>query len=420
MGSTCNNSARAADQLRLLDQNMESIMARIHCRTSFRPYGFSVCALVLLSFATSLVSGCGSFFSCEGKASCPVTPAPGTPGSSSIDFAYVSNSATGTTYVNGYDLTAGTLVSATNAPFSFGYSLSAMAINPANTYMYVASDSTLSAGVGYIYGYGIGTGGALSILSSGSPLENESVTSIDISPDGQWLFALDTNGLTLEEYSINNATGALTFASTYGITGAANGLITPSVVKVAPTADYLVIALGTGGAETFSFNTSTGVAAATTLISPSTAASGIYAAAADSNHFLYCAGTAGLQVFSTSTTGVPTPMKTYTTGNGAHSLVINSASTNVYVGNQTDSTISGYAIGTTGALTPLTGSPYAAPKTVNALAIDSTKAYLIASGYNASTGIQLFAIGSAGALTSSASAGSGTTTAIPGAIAVTH
>ena len=393
---------------------------RIHCRTSFRPYGFSVCALVLLSFATSLVSGCGAFFTCVGKTSCPTTTPPGGTGSSSTDFAYVSNSVTGITYVNGYNLTAGTLAAATNAPFSLGYSPSAMAINPANTYMYVASDSSLSAGVGYIYGYAIGTGGTLSILSSGSPLENESVTSIDISPDGKWLFALDTNGLTLEEYSINSTTGALTFGQTYGITGAVNGLITPSEVKVAPTGDYLVVAMGTGGAETFSFNTTTGAAAAIKLISPATAASGIYAAAADSNHYLYCAGTAGLQVFSTTTVGVPTLMKTYAAGNGAHSLVINSASTYVYVGNQTDSTISGYAIGTTGALTPLTGSPYAAPKTVNALAIDSTKAYLIASGYNSSTGIQLFAIGAAGALTSSASSGSGTITAIPGAIAVTH
>lgn len=398
-------------------------MARIHCRTGFRSYGLSICALLLLSATTSLLTGCGSFFSCEGKASCPAAPSsgtPSTPATSNTDFAYVSNSVTGNTYVSGYDLTSGTLVAATNSPFSFGYSPSAMAINPANTYMYVASDSTLSAGVGYIYAYGIGTGGTLSILSSGSPLENESVTSLDISPDGQWLFALDTNGLTLEEYSINSSTGALTFASTYGITGAANGLVTPSGVKVAPTGDYLVVAMGTGGAETFSLNTTTGAAAATTLISPATASSGIYAAAADNNHHLYCAGTVGLQVFSTTTTGVPTLMKAYAAGNGAHSVVINNAATTVYVGNQTDSTISGYAIDTTAALTPLTGSPFAAPKTVNALSIDSTQGYLIASGYNSTAGVQLFKIGSAGALTAGASTGSGTVTAIPGAIAVTH
>lgn len=400
-------------------------MARIHCRTGFRSYALSMCALALLS-ATSLLTGCGSFFSCEGKASCPTAPpsgtpgTPATPGTSRTDFAYVSNGATGNTFVSGYDLTSGTLIAATNSPFSFGYSPSAMVINPANTYMYVATDSTLSAGVGYIYAYGIGTGGTLSILSGGSPLENESVTSLDISPDGHWLFALDTNGLTLEEYSIDTATGALAFAATYGITGAVNGLITPSAVKVAPTGDYLVVAMGTGGAETFSLNTTTGAASATTLISPATASSGIYAATADGNHHLYCAGTAGLQVFSTTTTGVPTLMKTYTAGNGAHSVVINNAATNVYVGNQTDSTISGYAIDTTAALSPLTGSPFAAPTTVNALSIDSTQAYLIASGYNSTSGVQLFKIGSAGALTSGASAGSGTVTAIPGAIAVTH
>ena len=134
------------------------------------------------------------------------------------------------------------------------------------------------------------------------------------------------------------------------------------------------------------------------------AATGIYAAAWDANNYLYTAGTAGLQVFSVTSAGAPTLDSTYTTGAGAKSILVNSTSTDVYVGNQTDGTITGYSIGTNAALTAITGPP-----TVSALATNSTGVYLIAAGYKASTGIQLFTISSTGALTLDASAGSGTT-----------
>jgi 6-phosphogluconolactonase (cycloisomerase 2 family) len=390
----------------------------------FRLYGVPACALVLLSAVTMLLSGCGNFFSCEGKASCPTTtttgtgptltalagspyPAPTSVGAlamdstnayliasgyssstgiqlysigaagalasseatgtgtlpslaptaiaathpltgagSSADYVYVANSATGPTYLNGYNLAGGTLAAATGAPFSLGYSPTSMAITPANTFLYVASDSALTAGVGYIYGYSIGTGGALSILDSGTPLVSESVSSLAISPDGDWLFCLDTDGITLEEYAIDTSTGALTFAATYGVTGTSNTVVTPSSVTVAPSGEYFVAALGQGGANTFSFVTSTGVGTPSTGINPANTLTGIYAIAIDSNNYLYCAGTAGLQVFSVTAAGVPTLLKTYTTGIGAHSIAINRTSTAVYVGNQTDGTITGYAIST--------------------------------------------------------------------------
>jgi 6-phosphogluconolactonase (cycloisomerase 2 family) len=321
--------------------------------------------------------------------------------------------------MNGYNLAGGALTATANSPFSLGFTPTSMAITPAGTFLYVATDSNLTQGVGYIYGYALSTGGALSILSSGTPLVSENVTSLSISPDGNWLFCLDSNGLTLEEYSINYSTGALTFANTYGITGATNGIITPSSVKVAPTGEFVTVALGTGGAETFAFDTSTGVATPATLISPVDTAIGIYAVGADSNNYLYCAGTAGLQVFAVSAVGTASLVKTYPTGNGANSVAVNSTSTYIYVGNEADSTITGYSIGKNGVLTAITGSPFTAPANVSALGFDSTGAYLLATGYNTISGTQLFTLGTTGALTSSASAGTGVTNGIPAALATT-
>ena len=398
-------------------------------RSAFYRSAAHTCALILLSASTLLLTACGNFFSCEGKASCPcasgvtsttTNPCGGGGGSSSVDYAYVANSATNTTTVDGYNLGSGTLATATSAPYSFGYSPSSLVVTPANTYLYAATDSALNSGSGYVYGYSIGTGGALSILSSGEPLVSESVSSLAVSPDGKWLFCLDTNSSTLEEYSIDTSTGALTFAQTYGVTGTTNGVITPAQITVAPSGDFVVLALGTGGAETFSLNETSGVATFQTLLSPSNASTGIYAAAVDANNYLYLAGTAGLSVYSTTTAGVPTLLKTYSTGSGAHSVVVNTDATYVYVGNQSDSTISAFSIGTNAALTAVSGSPFTAPTTVTALAFDSTMAYLIASGYEASTGIELYTIGTTGALTSAGTAASGTSTTIPGAIATTH
>ena len=394
------------------------------------------CVVALLS-ALLLLNGCGSFFTCEGKTSCPTTcvasstvtcPATGGTGSTTVDYAYVSNSSTSNTDIDGYNLGAGTLTNATSAPFSFGYVPSSMVVTPANTFLYAATDAVEDSGHGYVYGYSIGSGGALSIISSGDSLiPGEDITSLAISPNGEWLFCLDTDGITLEEYSINTSTGALTFAQTYGITGASGATVLPAQVTIAPSGDFLVVALGQGGAETFSLNQSTGAAAAVTLLSPSTTAIGIYAAAIDANNNLYLAGTNGLSVYSTTTAGVPTLLNSYTTGNGAHSVVVASTTADsvttpkyVYVGNEIDGTISAFSIGSNAALTAVSGSPFTAPPTVDALALDSTNAYLIASGYSATTGIQLFTIGSTGALTSAGTAGTGTSGSIPGAIATTH
>ena len=391
-------------------------------------------ALSLLSAATLFLTACGSFFTCEGKASCPVTctatittnctggTGTGGTGSTTVDYAYVANSVSSNNSIDGYNLGNGTLTTATSAPFSFGYVPSSMVVTPGNTFLYAATDATLDSGHGYIYGYSIGTGGALSILSSGNSLiPGEDISSLAVSPDGKYLFCLDTIGTLLGEYSINATTGALTFLDSYVVGPVASGLTaTPAQVTVAPSGDYLVVALGQGGAETFTLDETTGAATAQTLLTPTLSTNGIYAAAIDVNNNLYLATTNGLSVYSATTAGVPTLLNTYATGVGAHSVVVNTAATFVYVGAESTGNIYGYAIGTNAALTAISGSPFTGPTTVNALAFDSTMKYLIASGYDASSGIQLFTLGTTGALTSAGTAGTGTDVAIPGAIAATH
>jgi 6-phosphogluconolactonase len=369
--------------------------------------------------ASAALAGCGNFFVYPGGTT---TTGTGTgTGSSSADFAYVSNSASGSTYLNGYSLSAGTLTATTGSPYSLTYAPAAMAITPSNTFLYIATDAALSTG--YLYGYTIGTGGSLSILGGGTPLLNDSIASLDISPDGQWLFALDADGGEIEEYAINSSTGGLTFQNYFPVTGAPNGVVVPLSVKVAPSGDFILAALGTGGVVTYAFDTSTGVGLQSeNSILPALASSGYYTVAVDKNNYIYAAGTVGLQVFSSTRAGAPTLIDNtpYTTGNGPRSTVIDTSDTYVYAGNQTDGTITEDTIGTNAALTAITGSPVTGPGTVSALGRDNSGKYILAAGYNGTSGVQLFTIGSAGGLTLSGSAATGTNLAVPTVVVMTH
>ena len=387
-----------------------------------------VAGAAVLAMAT-LLTGCGAFFVCQ-KASCPTTPVTG----DGSDYGYVANSATGSTYINGYALSSGTLVATTSSPYSLDYVPQAMTITPSDAYLYIATDSAVNGNIGYLYGYSIGTGGALTILDSGTALVADDVVALDVSPDGKWLFALNANiatqtATTISEYSIDSTTGALTFAASYSPSSvnSANAIINPLSIKVAPSGDFFVCAMGTGGAQIYSFDTTTGIGTSAGAINPNLATGGVNAIAIDANNYLYAAGILaaggkpGLQVFSVTSAGLATAVgSTYAVGNGPNAIAVSTKSAYVYVANGTDSTISAFSIAT-GVLTPLnSGTAYTAPTNIGALAADQSGKYLLAAGFSATSGNQIFSISSTGTLTESGSAGSGATATIPATLAVTH
>jgi 6-phosphogluconolactonase (cycloisomerase 2 family) len=74
-----------------------------------------------------------------------------------------------------------------------------------------------------------------------------------------------------------------------------------------------------------------------------------------------------------------------------------------------------------GVLTALSTATIAAPATTTKLAVDSTGAYLFAAGYDASAGLKMYTITSGtGVLTSLDTAATGTSVAIPSALALSH
>jgi 6-phosphogluconolactonase (cycloisomerase 2 family) len=65
-------------------------------------------------------------------------------------------------------------------------------------------------GDGAISSYTIGSTGALTLAASQAGAATANFVSLETSPDGQWLFALDSITFTVYVFKINTSTGSLT------------------------------------------------------------------------------------------------------------------------------------------------------------------------------------------------------------------
>ena len=150
--------------------------------------------------------------------------------------------------------------------------------------------------------------------------------------------------------------------------------------------------------------------------------SGDFSLVFDSSDSLYIARTVALSSYGNVGNSAPTfeLSQTYASGVTPRSLTVSTGSTYLYTANEGNGTISGFGLSGTGTPTALAGSPYVGPTNVSALGADSTGTYLIAAGYNSSTGVQLFKPGSGVLGAAVASAGTGTNTAYPALLALTH
>lgn len=384
-------------------------------------------SLSALAVATVSLSSCSGFFvpetttttSTGSTGSTGTTGTTGTTGSSTIDVAYITNSVTTTQSLDAYSVSGGTLTALSGAPYTLGFVPQAIAVNPAGTFAYVASVPS-SGTVGEIYLYSVSSTGVLSIANGGQPVIGTLLApepiALAISTDGNYLFALDGTGV-LAEYPISSSTGAVTDANN-PTTYAANvptdgGTVQPKALAFAPSGGFLVEANGEGGASVYSYDVSTGgLSLETPIISPSSTSVSINGVAIDKNNHIFLTfgygGTSqGLQEFSADASGAysSTATAVVATGNGPKGVVVDPTGTYVYVANFSDGTISGYTISN---MTAIAGSPFAGPGSVTALGADNTGGYLVAVGYNATSGIQLFTIGSGGVLTLDGSAATGT------------
>jgi 6-phosphogluconolactonase len=394
-----------------------------------------------LAAVVTAVSGCGSFF---------VYPGSGSGTTNTGDYVFISNSTTGPTYINGYAISNGTMAATSGSPINVNVIPSAMAITTNNEILYVgscgANELSVAAdacdsggGRNGIYAYAIGTAGALTALNSSAAVAGGYPVSLDVSPDGQWLVALDGVSNTITVYGINNSTGALTAVQQPTVSSAYT--ITPYEVRVAPTGSYIAATFGPAGTVVLPFTTSNGSIGNSYSIAAVNNVSA-YSLAMDSSNNLYIGGTGGTTPPAVNTLGVSvyqlgalgaTQSNTtiYATGAGPRSMVLSRNYNYLYTGNQQDTASGATQPGdisefsqSSAKLTSL-GIFIGAPVNVYSMARDNSGDYILAAGYNSTTnGVILYTIGSTGALTASTGVVTGAPSTIgvsmPSVMAVTH
>jgi 6-phosphogluconolactonase len=115
-----------------------------------------------------------------------------------------------------------------------------------------------------------------------------------------------------------------------------------------------------------------------------TAVAAVSLAALQAAEFVYVANNVSNDVsgFSVGATGALVPIGTVPAGSGPISVAVDPGGKFVYVANQNSNTISAYIIGATGVLTPVSGSPFAAGASPDSLAVDPTGRFLYVANFS--------------------------------------
>ena len=348
---------------------------------------------VLPAAVLLVLTGCGQFFFKE------TTPPP----SGSGNYLYVANSLTST--IAGFSIGTSSVSAVSNSPYSLGVSPSAIAVTPSGNYLYAASLA------GAIYAYSIGSGGALTLSNNGSAVVSQiSPVALKVDPSGNWLIAVD---LTPAAYvfSIDSSTGGLTSEGSVPLDPGV-----PNHIVFTPNNSLVYVSLGTGGVDILTFSSSTGVLSKTTqILKPKQTVNADQGLAVDpASKYLFVAETGlnGVRALSIGTNGALTELSgsPYATALGPSGVLVDSTGSYVYVANSTANTVSAFLLSATGGLTKISGSPFATGTSPVDLTEDSTDAYVAVACAGGTPDLQVFQIltTTPGALESFATATTGT------------
>ncbi len=361
-----------------------------------------------------LLSGCDNFFTKGSGSSSGGT----TIGGAGANYAYVLNGVTQT--VSGFLIGAGTLTATPNSPYSFGFVPQAEVVTRANNFLYVA-------GPGALYSFAINSDGSLAGTTQATGVAIANELALAVSPDGQWLFGLNSISSTLDVWQINATTGVLTAepGATYTITDA---VASPSMLRVSPAGDYIFAAVGSAGDLVFTLDTTTGAVSLSQRLSLASAQTSDNSLVTDSTgSTLYIARSGvngGLAVYTIGASGLLTAVtgSPFATGLGTFDVAVDATDSYVYAANRSDGTISGFSIVKSGALTPLSGSPYSSGSTVSSLVADRSGTYVLAAAAGGVPDLTLYSFDAtiAGKLDTATTAVSGTDPAGSRLIALTH
>lgn len=233
-------------------------------------------------------------------------------------FVYVANKTDDTVSV--YEIQGGTVLAVSGSPYAVGTTPTSLAMDPGGNFLYVTNygDGTVSA-------FSVEAGAGLLTPLGGSPFgADQGALRIAIDPTGTLAYVANEVSANLSGYSLNASTGTLSTLSGFPLATTTR----PEAIAFDPGGRFALVADVTATNDIASY-----------AISPSTGALGL-------------SGTVNAGDF---------PLDIQLTPSGAYA----------YVANELSGTVSGYSVNaTTGALTAVPGSPFAAGGEPRSIAID--------------------------------------------------
>jgi 6-phosphogluconolactonase (cycloisomerase 2 family) len=355
-----------------------SIEAR---RQKMRQPGCVAIAAALGAVAAAFaLTGCGSFFN-------PKTTGTTSP-TSTGDYLYVANANTSLDTVAGFSLASGALTATASSPYQLAVEPSTLAINPANSILYVGSE------LGGIYAYLIGSTGGLTLSGSGAAA-SASPAAMIVDASGQYLLVLQygTSNPSISAFPIDTTTGALSNAtSTVTLDQGTAG----SLLQI-PGSTLIYATLGTGGVDVLTFDSSTGTLTKQSLhLTPllsDYADQRLASNPAGTLLFVTETGTNGVRSFTiNASTGALNQIASTPTGLGVGPVLVDSTGNFLYVANSAANTISAFTISSTGAMTAISGSPFSTGTTPSGLVEDKSEGYLAVTCSGGTPDLELFPI----------------------------
>lgn len=323
----------------------------------FARFATAVCLGILSLLAIALI-GCSSAGGGHTLFGAPAGPIP--------KFAYVANPGDNNVSAYTIDATSGALTPVAGSPFGAGIAPFGVAVDRSGKFLYVTNAASNNVSAFTINA----TSGALTPVA-GSPFATGTFPSgVAVDPSGRFLYVVNILSNNVSAYTINATTGALTpvAGSPFATGGGLNA--GPNALAIDPSGKFAYVANNGGdGVSAYTINTTSG-ALTPVAGSPFAGFAGPAGVTVDpSGRFVYVANAANITSGSVSaltidgSSGALTPVAGSpfaTGGGGSRGVAVEPAGKFVYVSNERSSTVSAFTINSTsGALMPVAGSPFA-------------------------------------------------------------
>jgi DNA-binding beta-propeller fold protein YncE len=296
------------------------------------------------------------------------------------EFIYVTNQGSNNVSAYTIDATSGALTPVAGSPFGAGNGPNAVAVNANGTFAFVANQNYPN-GSGSASVYTINATSGVLTPVTGSPFGDADGEpfGLAIDPTGKFAYVTNLFSNSVSAYTINATSGSLTevAGSPFGTAGG-----NPEGVAVDPTGKFVYVPNSeSNSVSAYTINATSGALTpvAGSPFRTGTTPQGVLNVAFDpAGKFAYVTNENAMTVSAytiNATSGALTPVagSPFGTGNHPSAVAVDPTGKFAYVTNSSDGTVSAYTINaTSGALTPVAGSPFGAGNGPGGVAVDLT------------------------------------------------